>query len=345
MSEISFRDRVAVVTGAGGGLGRTYALELAKRGASVVVNDLGGAADGTGAASSAADNVVKEITEAGGVAVANYDSVATPEGGAAIIQTALDNFSKVDVVINNAGILRDKSFSKLSPEELEIVIDVHLKGAFFVSQPAFRVMKEQGYGRFLFTASAAGVFGNFGQSNYGAAKMGLVGLMNVLAVEGAKNNIKANTIMPIANTRLTKDLLGPDRGQARPDGHYAARDLSRERGLRAHARALHRRWRSLCACLHRHGGGLGARHRGRGQRGRHCGQPRHDSRSGGLHRAGQHRRRDEDHRVWPQRLIARDGSRLDPSARRREARVRSARASFAYGARAGVPHRGGCPLR
>jgi len=209
MSDISFSERVAVVTGAGGGLGRTYALELAKRGASVVVNDLGGAADGTGAASSAADRVVKEITEAGGVAVANYDSVATPEGGESIIKTATDNFGRVDVVINNAGILRDKSFVKLEAADLEIVLDVHLKGAFFVSQPAFRVMKEQGYGRFLFTASAAGVFGNFGQSNYGAAKMGLVGLMNVLAVEGAKYNIKANTIMPIANTRLTQDLLGP----------------------------------------------------------------------------------------------------------------------------------------
>ena len=209
MSDIRFDDRVAVITGAGGGLGRTYALDLASRGAKVVVNDLGGAADGTGAASSAADAVVKEIEEAGGTAVANYDSVSTPEGGEAIIQTAIDNFSKVDIVINNAGILRDKSFAKLTDEELKIVLEVHLRGAFYVSQPAFRNMKEHGYGRFLFTASAAGVFGNFGQANYGAAKAGLVGLMNVLAVEGAKSNIKANTILPIANTRLTKDLLGP----------------------------------------------------------------------------------------------------------------------------------------
>jgi len=208
MSEISFDDRVAVITGAGGGLGKTYALEFAKRGARVVVNDLGGSSDGTGGGSSMADEVVKEITEAGGTAVANYDSVATPEGGEGIIKTATDNFGKVDVVINNAGILRDKSFVKLSPEELEIVLDVHLKGAFFVSQPAFRVMKENGYGRFVFTASAAGIFGNFGQTNYGAAKMGLVGLSNVLAVEGAKNNIKSNVIAPIAVTRLTKELLG-----------------------------------------------------------------------------------------------------------------------------------------
>jgi NAD(P)-dependent dehydrogenase (short-subunit alcohol dehydrogenase family) len=208
MSEIRFDGRVAVITGAGGGLGRTYALELARRGAQVVVNDLGGAADGTGRGSSMADAVVKEITEAGGKAVANYDSVSTPEGGEAIIRSATDNFGKVDIVINNAGILRDKTFAKLSPEDLGIVLDVHLKGAFYVSQPAFRVMKENGYGRFLFTASGAGVFGNFGQTNYGAAKMGLVGLSNVLAQEGAKYNIKCNVIAPIARTRLTEQLLG-----------------------------------------------------------------------------------------------------------------------------------------
>ena len=145
MSEISFDDQVAVVTGAGGGLGKTYALEFARRGAKVVVNDLGGAADGTGASASMADQVVKEIEEAGGTAVANHDSVATPEGGEGIIQAAIDNFGRCDVVINNAGILRDKTFAKLTPEELEIVIDVHLKGAFFVSQPAFRAMKDNGY--------------------------------------------------------------------------------------------------------------------------------------------------------------------------------------------------------
>jgi NAD(P)-dependent dehydrogenase (short-subunit alcohol dehydrogenase family) len=209
MSEIRFDGRVAIVTGAGGGLGRTYALEIAKRGGQVVVNDLGGRPDGSGASQSMADEVVKEITEAGGKAVANYDSVSTPEGGEAIVKTAVDNFGKVDIVINNAGILRDKSFVKLTPEELGLVLDVHLKGAFYVSQPAFRVMKENNYGRLLFTASAAGIFGNFGQTNYGAAKMGLVGLMHVLAVEGAKNNIKANAIAPIARTRMTEDLLGP----------------------------------------------------------------------------------------------------------------------------------------
>jgi NAD(P)-dependent dehydrogenase (short-subunit alcohol dehydrogenase family) len=209
MSDIRFDGKVAIITGAGGGLGRTYALEFGRRGAQVVVNDLGGSADGTGSGSAMADAVVKEINEAGGAAVANYDSVADPRGGEAIVQTALDSFGRVDVVINNAGVLRDKTFVKLTPEELELVIDVHLKGAFFVSQPAFRVMKENGYGRFVFTTSAAGVFGNFGQSNYGAAKLGLVGLSNVLSQEGAKYDIKSNVIAPIARTRMTEQLLGP----------------------------------------------------------------------------------------------------------------------------------------
>lgn len=217
MSEIQFDGRTAVITGAGGGLGRTYALELARRGANVLVNDLGGAADGSGGGSSMADAVVKEISEAGGNAVANYDSVSTPEGGEAIVKAAIDAFGGVDVVINNAGILRDKTFAKLEPADLELVLDVHLKGAFFVSQPAFRHMKEAGYGRFLFTASAAGIFGNFGQSNYGAAKMGLVGLSNVLAVEGTKYNIKSNVIAPIARTRLTESLLGPLAENLAPD--------------------------------------------------------------------------------------------------------------------------------
>jgi NAD(P)-dependent dehydrogenase (short-subunit alcohol dehydrogenase family) len=209
MSEIRFDDRVAVITGAGGGLGKTYAVELARRGAKIVVNDLGGAADGTGGGSSMADATVREIEEAGGTALANYDSVATPEGGAAIIQTALDAFGQVDVVINNAGILRDKSFVKLEPKDLKAVLAVHLEGAFYVSQPAFRAMKERSYGRFLFTASTAGIFGNFGQTNYGAAKFGLVGLSNVLAIEGAKYNINSNAIAPVAKTRMTENLLGP----------------------------------------------------------------------------------------------------------------------------------------
>jgi len=214
MSDIRFDGRVAVITGAGGGLGKTYALELARRGASVVVNDLGGSSDGRGGSSSMADATVKEITEAGGKAVSNYDSVATPEGGKAIVQTALDNFGKVDIVVNNAGILRDKSFLKLEPQDLQAILDVHLKGAFFVTQPAFASMKENGYGRIVMASSGAGIFGNFGQTNYGAAKMGLVGLMNVLSVEGAKYDIKVNTIAPIATTRLTESLFGGDFAKA-----------------------------------------------------------------------------------------------------------------------------------
>ncbi len=208
MSDISFDGRVAIVTGAGGGLGRTYALDIASRGGAVVVNDLGGSVDGQGGSDSAAQKVVDEIKAKGGEAVANHSSVATKEGGEAIVASAVDAFGKVDVVVNNAGILRDKSFVKLGVEDLDLVLDVHLRGAFFVSQPAFKVMKDNGYGRFIFTASNSGVFGNFGQSNYGAAKNGLVGLSNVLAVEGAKNGILSNVICPVARTRMTEELLG-----------------------------------------------------------------------------------------------------------------------------------------
>jgi len=216
MSEISFDGRVAIVTGSGGGLGRTYALDLAARGAQVVVNDLGGTVNGVGGDDSAAQKVVDEITAAGGTAVANHDSVSTPEGGESIVKTAVDSFGKVDIVINNAGILRDKTFPKLEWPDLDAVLDVHLKGAFYVSQPAFKVMKENGYGRFVFTASNAGVFGNFGQTNYGAAKMGLVGLSNVLAVEGARAGINSNVIMPVALTRMTEQILGAMADQLDP---------------------------------------------------------------------------------------------------------------------------------
>ena len=205
--DIDFDGRVAIVTGAGGGLGRTYALELAARGAAVVVNDLGGSVDGKGGDDSAAQKVVDEITAKGGQAVPNYDSVSSPEGGESIVKTAVDAFGKVDIVINNAGILRDKSFTKLEWADLDAVLDVHLKGAFYVSQPAFKIMKENNYGRFVFTASNA-TFGNFGQTNYAAAKMGLVGLSNTIAVEGARNGILSNVIMPVARTRMTEELLG-----------------------------------------------------------------------------------------------------------------------------------------
>jgi NAD(P)-dependent dehydrogenase (short-subunit alcohol dehydrogenase family) len=214
---ITFDGRVAVVTGAGGGLGRGYALELARRGARVVVNDLGGAVDGSGASRQAADVVVEEVEAAGGEAVANYNSVSTSDGGAAIIQAAVDAFGTVDIVVNNAGILRDKSFANMTLDEVDAVLDVHLKGAFYVSHPAFKVMKEKGYGRFVHTSSASGIFGNFGQANYGAAKAGLVGLSNVLAIEGEKYGIKSNAIAPTAKTRMTEELLGPFAEMFDPD--------------------------------------------------------------------------------------------------------------------------------
>ena len=208
---IRFDDQVAIVTGAGAGLGRVYALELAKRGAKVVVNDLGGASDGSGeGSSSAADEVVEEIKALGGEAVASYDSVATVEGGEAIVNKATENYGRLDILINNAGILRDRSFGKMSPEDWEKVLSVHLFGAYNVTRPAFLKMREGGYGRVVMTTSAAGLFGNFGQSNYSAAKMGLLGLMNTLKLEGEKYDIKVNTVSPIAATRLTEDVLPPD---------------------------------------------------------------------------------------------------------------------------------------
>jgi NAD(P)-dependent dehydrogenase (short-subunit alcohol dehydrogenase family) len=209
MADLGFDGKVAIITGAGGGLGRSHALELAKRGALIVVNDLGGSMDGQGGSHTAAQKVVDEIKAAGGEAVPNYDSVATPEGGQSIVKTALDSFGKVDIIINNAGILRDTSFKNMTKDQVEPVLDVHLKGAFYVTQPAWQLMRDQGYGRIVNTSSGAGVFGNFGQANYGAAKMGLVGLTRVLAVEGAKNNIKVNAIAPVAKTRMTEELLGP----------------------------------------------------------------------------------------------------------------------------------------
>ncbi len=210
MGDISFKGKVAIVTGAGAGLGKTYALELAKRGCKVVVNDLGGARDGSGASQGPAQVVVDEIKKAGGEAAANYDNVATIDGGKAIVKTAVDAFGKVDIVINNAGILRDKSFLKMEPDIWDLVIAVHLRGAYCVTQPAFAIMKEQNYGRVVLTTSGAGLYGNFGQTNYAAAKMGLIGLMNALKIEGAKYNIKVNTIAPVAASRLTEDVMPPE---------------------------------------------------------------------------------------------------------------------------------------
>jgi 3-hydroxy-3-methylglutaryl CoA synthase/NAD(P)-dependent dehydrogenase (short-subunit alcohol dehydrogenase family) len=211
LPEVRFDGRVAIVTGAGAGLGRAYALELAKRGAKVVVNDYGGPRDGAGEGSSApADQVVEAIRAAGGEAVANYDNVATPEGGEKIVKNAIDAFGTVDILINNAGILRDKSFLKMDPENWQTVLSVHLNGAFNVTRPAFAQMREKGYGRIVMTTSAAGLYGNFGQTNYSSAKMGLVGFMNTLKLEGAKYDIKVNTIAPMAASRLTQDVMPPD---------------------------------------------------------------------------------------------------------------------------------------
>ena len=208
---IRFDGRVAVVTGAGAGLGRVYALELARRGAKVVVNDLGGARDGEGEGSrSPAEGVVEEIEALGGEAVANYDSVATPEGGRAIVDRAVEAFGRVDILINNAGILRDKTLAKMEPEMWDAVMDVHLRGAYNVTRPAYLKMRENRYGRIVMTTSAAGLYGNYGQTNYSAAKMGLVGFMNTLKLEGEKHNVRVNTVAPVAATRLTEDIFPPD---------------------------------------------------------------------------------------------------------------------------------------
>jgi NAD(P)-dependent dehydrogenase (short-subunit alcohol dehydrogenase family) len=204
------QDRVIVVTGAGGGLGREYAMTLAKEGASVVVNDLGGARDGTGAGHSMADQVVDEIKAAGGRAVANYDSVADAEGAANIVKTALDEFGKIDGVVSNAGILRDGTFHKMADEAWDSVLKVHLYGGYNVIRAAWPHFREQGFGRIVVATSTSGLFGNFGQANYSAAKLGLVGLINTLAQEGAKYNIKANALAPIAATRMTEDILPPE---------------------------------------------------------------------------------------------------------------------------------------
>jgi NAD(P)-dependent dehydrogenase (short-subunit alcohol dehydrogenase family) len=208
MADLGFDGKVAIVTGAGGGLGRSHALELARRGARIVVNDLGGTVDGSGGGSEGpAAQVVKEIEALGGEAVANRDSVATAEGGAAIVANAIEAFGRIDIVVNNAGILRDKAFHNMTPDLVDPVIDVHLKGAFNVTRAAWTHFREQNYGRVINTSSNSGLWGNFGQSNYGAAKMGLVGLTKVLAVEGAKYGIKANAIAPVAFTRMTADLM------------------------------------------------------------------------------------------------------------------------------------------
>jgi len=203
----SFEDRVAIVTGAGGGLGRSHALELARRGAKVLVNDLGGALDGTGGSPDAAAAVVDEILRSGGEAIANSGSVADRAAAAALVEQATSTWGRVDVIVNNAGILRDRSFTKMSLDDFQAVMDVHLMGSVNVTLAAWPIMRAQSYGRIVMTTSATGLFGNFGQANYGAAKLALVGLANTLKIEGAKYNIHTNCIAPVAVTRMTRDLI------------------------------------------------------------------------------------------------------------------------------------------
>jgi NAD(P)-dependent dehydrogenase (short-subunit alcohol dehydrogenase family) len=216
---IEFKGRVAIVTGAGGGLGRQHALALAARGAKVVVNDLGGSRDGSGSSVSAAQAVVDEIKAAGGEAIANGASVTDFAAVQAMVQQAVDAWGRVDILVNNAGILRDKSFAKMELADFKLVMDVHLMGAVNCTKAVWALMNEQKYGRIVMTTSSSGLYGNFGQSNYGAAKMALVGLMQTLSIEGAKNNIRVNCLAPTAATRMTEDLMPAEVLEAlKPEG-------------------------------------------------------------------------------------------------------------------------------
>ena len=207
---IRFDNKVAIVTGAGGGLGRAYALELARRGAKVVVNDLGGARDGSGSSLSAAQSVVDEIVANGGEALANGASVTDATAVEHMVAMVKERWGRIDVLINNAGILRDKTFVKMSLDDFRQVVDVHLMGSVTCTKAVWETMREQAYGRILMTTSSTGLYGNFGQANYGAAKLGLVGLMKTLSLEGAKYNVRCNTIAPVAATRMTEDLMPPE---------------------------------------------------------------------------------------------------------------------------------------
>ncbi|HEX4180596.1 MAG TPA: SDR family NAD(P)-dependent oxidoreductase [Caulobacteraceae bacterium] len=209
MADIRFDGKVAIVTGAGGGLGRQHALELARRGAKVVVNDLGGSMDGSGGSSEAAQKVVEEIKAFGGEAIANGSSVTDDAGVAHMVGQAMDEWGRIDILIANAGILRDKSFSKMEIADFELVLNVHLLGTVKPTKAVWEIMKAQNYGRIVVTTSSSGLYGNFGQSNYGAAKLGIIGFMNTIKLEGQKNNIHINAISPVAATRMTENLMQP----------------------------------------------------------------------------------------------------------------------------------------
>jgi NAD(P)-dependent dehydrogenase (short-subunit alcohol dehydrogenase family) len=207
---IRFDNRVAIVTGAGNGLGRAHALLLASRGAKVVVNDPGGARDGRGGDHAAADKVVAEIKAAGGHAVPNYDSVADKAGAKNIVQSAVDAFGTLDIVVNNAGILRDKSFPNMTMEDFDFVVQVHFLGSVYVTHAAWPILRQKAYGRVVVTSSNSGIYGNFGQTNYAGAKLALVGFVNALRLEGQKYNIMVNALAPVAGTRMTEDLMTPE---------------------------------------------------------------------------------------------------------------------------------------
>ena len=207
---INFKDKVAIVTGAGGGLGRCHALQFAERGAKVIVNDLGGSVDGSGGSSEAADKVVEEIKAMGGDAISNGSSVTDKAGVKKLVDDAMAAYGRIDILVNNAGVLRDKSFAKVTLDDFEFVVDVHMMGSVYCTKAVWPIMVEQKYGRIVMTSSSSGIFGNFGQSNYGSAKMGVVGLMNTLRIEGQKNNIKVNSLVPVAATRMTENLGMPD---------------------------------------------------------------------------------------------------------------------------------------
>ena len=289
---IDFRDQVVIVSGAGRGLGRLYAVELAQRGAAVVVNDVGGSMSGDGSDTRVADAVVDEIQRAGGVAIASHDSVDTSDGGAAIVRAATERFGRLDAVVSNAGIFHTAPFTELSTEDWERMRRVHLDGAFHLSQPAFRVMQAQGYGRFVFITSSAGLFGQPNSAHYAAAKAGTVGLANVIAIEGQEHGILANCVLPFGYSRMVTETVG-DRDELEPERFLARHRtgarrpcsrLSRQPGVRVDAPLLLRvRW-SIRSGVHRARRRLGRGSRQQSDRGR----PRDASRRGLRRRAVHH---------------------------------------------------------